>query len=46
MEQFALITSSTIGWLHRIRRGERERERNRRENIEKAMQKSGRKKTI
>jgi len=44
MEQFALIASSTIGWLHRIRRGERDRERNRRENIEKAMQVAAKKK--
>ena len=53
MEHFALIASSTIGWLHRIRREteeegrERERERERgREYIEKAMQKGGSKKTI
>ena len=49
--QFALIASSTIGWLHRIRREteeegrKRERERER-EYIEKAMQKGGSKKTI
>ena len=51
MEHFALIASSTIGWLHRIRREteeegrKRERERER-EYIEKAMQKGGSKKTI